>query len=247
MVSFPYYFHTTPSTRWSHYWGSLESPLIISMIPLVRMRSICKHGSSTMTLHAFVGTFAGFLRCFCFKQATSYIEISLNLSRFPKQKTTYIWVWIYIYIYIYICMKKYICMNMYSICVYIWIYLYLFIYIYMKIYIHICIYIYIHMYLFFLGVFFGDLLPLGFNSMRQKKTSARCWLRVLPLLPSMLWGNLQWVDGLDGHAVEGKTSNKQIAEWMLCMKEKMYKQLHVLALSTLSWILEKRVVVACWV
>lgn len=32
---------------------------------------------------------------------------------------------------------------------------------------------------------------------------------------------------------------------MLCMKEKMYKELHVLALCTLSWILEKRVVVAC--
>lgn len=65
-------------------------------------------------------------------------------------------------------------------------------YIYMctniKIYIRICIYIYI---VFFSGVFFGDLLPLGFNSMRQKKTSARCWLKVLPLLPSMPWGNLQ--------------------------------------------------------
>ena len=151
-------------------------------------------------------------------------------------------------------MKKYICMNMYSICVYIYEYIYICLYIiyiyiwkFTYIFVYISIYIYIHMYLFFLGVFFGDLLPLGFNSMRQKKTSARCWLRVLPLLPSMLWGNLQWVDGLDGHAVEGKTSNKQIAEWMLCMKEKMYKQLHVLALSTLSWILEKRVVVACWV
>lgn len=68
------------------------------------------------------------------------------------------------------------------------------------------VYIYIYI-VFFSGVFFGDLLPLGFNSMRQKKTSARCWLKVLPLLPSMPWGTCSELIGLT--ATQWKKNQQQ--------------------------------------